>query len=228
MSPDETRPGDAPEEHPEDRVARLLGQVGAERPEAPPEVQARLDATLADLVRERHAADGPAPGGAHRPRRRFLLAAAAAVIVLGAGGATVAALTGQSGQTTASKAGGAAADSQEPGAPEASLPLRGKASDGADAAQAGGLPLVRPGHVAADLRALQRDLRAPRSTKRLPPVPVDCTAPPGVPPQRVRTVLYGHTPASLVLRPSADAPRVAEVWSCSGKNRLVRVEIPAP
>lgn len=209
-------------EEPEDRVARLLGQVGAERPEVPPEVQARLEATLAGLVQERAAPDQVGRGNARRGR--WLLAAAAAVIVMGAGGITVAALSGQSTDRSASTAGGAAADSRGPAAPGASIPLKG--SDTSEGARTGRLPLIRSDHAAHDVRALlRRDARRPGTAHRQPPATaVDCPGPPGVPQDQARTVLFDRVPASLVLR----TPRVAEVWSCSGVDRLLRVRLPAP
>lgn len=219
MSPDE----------PEERVARLLGEVGAERPEVPPDVAAGLEATLADLVRERGADATRSPVRGHPRRRRFLLAAAAAVIVVGAGGITVAALNGRSVDSSASRAGAAAADRQRPTGRESGIPLESKGGGSKDVPTAG-LPVVRAGHIAADVQTLlRRDVRSPRATKRQGAIPlVDCTTPKGAAPRSTRTVLYGDTAASLVLGPRQDAQRVAELWSCSGRTRLARVRVDVP
>ncbi len=216
-----------------DRVSRLLHQVGSERPGLPPDVAARLEGTLAGLVRERSEHDqggrSTSDGGGGHPRRgRLLLVAATLVLVAGAGGVTLATVTGRSQDTTASRAGGTAADTG-PGAPEASLPLGGKAQEGATALPPDGVPVVRPDHVAADVRALVRqDARRGQARRDRAPVPMlGCTVPPGARPGQVRTVLYDGAVASLVLHPPQAGRRLVEVWTCSAGDRLVRIRIAA-
>lgn len=231
MNPDEPRP-DAAATTEEERVRRVLGQVGAERPQTPPEVTAKLADTLADLVQERSDADaakGRAPTGGNPRRGRVLLAAAAAVVVLGTGGVALVTLTGRSADTSSSKAGGTAADSVGPGTPEESLPLEGKPRRGTPA-PAGGLPVLRPDHLAVDVRGLlrrQADRAQGDAARRRGPVPmVDCVTPPGASAQ-AQTVMYGDTAASLVVRPRG-RHLLVEIWSCAAQTRLARVRLPAP
>lgn len=216
---------------PEERIRDLLGEVGRDRPALPPDVRARLDARLAELVAEGRNGEDPAtpgsPGtrrGSARPRR-LLLAAAAAVIVLGAGGATVASLTGAiGGESSTSSAGGSTADKATSGD-------RGLAREERSVGPAGtGLPVVRPDHLVGDVRrVLRREPTGPTHTARpQASVPVvDCVTPEGVAAERVRPVLYDGETASLVVRPNGAGRRVVEVWSCSGETRLARATVPA-
>lgn len=68
----------------EERVRRLLAEARHDEP-APPEVVARLDATLADLVAERSPAPVVDLAARRRRRRGSLVLAAAAVVVAGVG-----------------------------------------------------------------------------------------------------------------------------------------------
>src|SRR5689334_10273983 len=110
----------------EDEVSRLLGDAGGPVP-TPPDVVARLDSTLADLVAEREGSEHPderpderaaatvTPLAVRRRRWPKVLLAAAAVVVGGYGvGAAVTGSMSGSGDASSS-AGGAAADSMESG-----------------------------------------------------------------------------------------------------------------
>ncbi len=109
------------------RIRALLAELGSgpDGEPIPPEVEARLDETLALLVTERdRAAGGPGQieeeeattGNVVPLRRRWLPragAAAAAVIVLGVGGLAVANLSNQSEQQSSSDSAGASAPEAE-------------------------------------------------------------------------------------------------------------------
>ena len=141
------------------RIRALLADLGSgpDGESMPPEVAARLDATLARLVAEREAADPEESGSTTRDatvvplRRRWATrgaAAAAAVIVVAGGGIAAANLGLLGGATTAdSSAGGSSSASgaerslgsgaedqatPSPGQSSPGQPSPGQASDGAD------------------------------------------------------------------------------------------------
>src|SRR5689334_9888828 len=141
------------EQDPQDEQVRaLLADLGGER--MPPEVAARLDATLADLVAERT----PAPQAEVVPlRARWLpkaAAVAAAVIVLGGVGVatgTFRALTEGAGNATSAKS----ADSSGGGATAEDVPSTGSDSSGGKAL-AGGTPELSAAGFGEQVSALLR------------------------------------------------------------------------
>jgi hypothetical protein len=136
-----------------DELRSLLADTRVTEP-APPDVAARLDATLASL-RERSR-----PETVVVPLRRKLAprlaAAAAAVIVLGVGGVAINQIsrTGSSdySRSTADKAAGGSADSLSPAAPE-------RASGDSPHALLT-RPTLRTAHFAADAARLMRRVQA--------------------------------------------------------------------
>ena len=177
----------------------LLAELGSgpDGDPMPPEIAARLDATLARLLRPAETAPvsaetAPVSGGTaprsetgsnvvplrRRRARRTFAAAAAAVVLLGAGGVAVSqlgGLAGSSGGSSADSATSGSASSDAGGsasapesAPDATESQEGT-QDGTQAgSQAGGLPAVRLATFDADATRLLRQAAADRSVIQVP------------------------------------------------------------
>ena len=224
-------------------VRRLLADAGG--PVAtPPEVVARLDATLARLVVERDAeGTGQAtvtPLAVRRRRWPKVLLAAAAVVVggYGVGAAVTGTMAGSGGDSASGGAGAGVADSQAEAGGSAS-------SGGADnvAPQAGRGTLDASGPVlrlsSADFDAEVSRLAGRTPVADAPKNQADSGAAAGEggleaarkargrcapPPSRARdtwyVVRYDTKPATLVVGPPRDGVVRARVFSCDGTTLL--------
>jgi len=222
----------------EEAVRRLLAESGGAEP-LPPEVAARLDATLARLVEQRDeiGPDADLETETLMPLRRQrwpkLLLAAAAVMVAGYGVATVVqngSLTGDSDSGASGSATSGLAASATP-QQESNSGGQGSASDSAPAPtplRAGVVPL-HSGHLTADVRRLlgrSGTVRLPKEDTRAQGLggfrAADRCAPRSLPAHSTwTTATYDDRPAVLVLRPIRRAAEghsvvAAEVRSCSG------------
>jgi hypothetical protein len=240
-----------PEE--EERVRRALASVPPAGP-MPPEVVARLEATLAELGRDRR--DVPVDDLEERRRRRWprVLVAAASVAVLAYGAGTV--LTGVSGSgdaamSTAARdetfSGGAGSGSTGGAAPEAASPsapgMVPSAGNGLDA-KAQRHPRVlsdrtvtlHRGTLRSDVLRLARgagagavDTTGGEAGRRpIAGLLAPCEAPALDLHDRLAAVrLDGHR-ATLVLRAANHGTSVAQVYACGDASRLLaRVEVDA-
>ena len=232
----------------DERIRALLAALGT-APDAstmPPEVAARLDDTLAELVAERaeaaeaqateaQATETESADGTVVPlRRRWApraAAAAAAVIVVGAGGVAAANLglfnggaqSDSSAGSTSSKAESLQDSSTPPAAPES---------------LAGTVPAISAAGFEADVARLLRyrglanlDSRA-RANKAEDGATADspgtaCAGPLVSGAVQTTPVLYDGRPAVLVVHPPKRGVRLVEAWTCTGDRLLDSARVPA-
>ena len=230
----------------EEQVRRALAaSAQADRaPRMPPEVAARLDGVLADLVAPRlDPAAGRDPSdavhldqlAARRRRGHRLLVAAAVTVVALAGGAVVAGGLDGSGDRSASSARSAHSAGHGP-TPAAPPP--------GSAQEAAGAPVLRSGTLARDVQRVVDHptalSSAPRSQARLAPGtagsagvsgsqgprPV-CARPSTAPGGFVGAVRLDGRPAILVVAAPVGGQRVARVLSCADGGLLARTTVRA-
>ena len=210
-----------PEE--EEQVRRALAATAAaERPadgeRVPPEVAARLDDVLAELVEgrrpaaERHAGLGDLAARRRTARRwpGLLVAAAAVVVVVGAGGIVAHGGFGSGGSgQSASSAGGSAQDKSAPQdlAVVPSDPALHRDGFAAEVRRLAGSPALADG----------ADGSPPPSTGR----GAVCARPDAGPGDAVLPVTLDGQPATLVLGPVTAGTRVAQVHSCDDPGRVL-------
>jgi len=233
-----------PEE--QEAVRRALAATPPAGP-MPPEVVARLEATIADLAAE-SSATAEAPGATvsdleERRRRRWpgVLVAAASVAVLGYGVGAVLQGSGPDAETAMSDSAGG--DSRaESGADRSSD--GGAAPQEADPPGAQGAPDLLAGGAVVELRqeTLRRDVarvlgggRAAAlsdepvtTSKRYARRDGTCALPELGPGDEVSAARLDDRRATLVLRRAEGGTRVAEVYWCGdGRTLLAETEVPA-
>jgi hypothetical protein len=243
-------PPDPPDLGPEDEetVRRLLAEAGGPLA-TPPEVRARLEETLADLVASRtdahraepEAAD-PTGGGAvvtrlapgRRRRWPALVAAAAALFAVGYGAATVVQQSGGGGGDTDSAGSAGQAEGGGPAADAGGGAVRGL--EGTARAQGDA-----PGEAAPDVTgAFRGDPDAPAPVLAggdLGPWALDsgavvrapspgtglvavCAPPPTDADEDAYRVRFRGAPATMVLGPVSHGRRVAVVYGCASARPL--------
>lgn len=198
----------------EEQVRRALAAAGAARSPIPPEVAARLDDTLADLVADRRPAGPDEVAAVRRRRRARALVAAASVCLLALVGAALVRTNQGGGQgggqgEASSGAGSQAAPRQVPpgGAPRPLPQLHSRSltgdvtrllADGSPSAFA-----ARPQQRPQDTASARCDLPSTRAGDRLLAVRLD------------------GRPATLRVGPVAGGTRVAQVYSCDGASAPV-------
>ena len=226
---------------------------------------ASADPASADPASVDPGAAEPGAAVAALPRRRAvrLLAAAAAVVVVAGGASLVVRQLQQGGSSAASSDVGAEAGSAAsgPGTTSGDSPDLGARAGSPEAAapqQAGSgqLPLLRPGHLAADAAALLAGLRSgtapvagvvrgrdPLGSRRedlAAPAPssgpsagpsaggtVPCPGPRS-PDSWTTTVRYDGGTAALVVRTARDGRQPVRVWSCDGSRLLAATSVAGP
>lgn len=226
----------------EDQVRRALAAFGPTE-SMPPEVSARLDATLSGLVEERTTADQPddqpADELAVRRRRRWrgTLVAAASVAVLGTGIGAVVNGIGMSGGDSMTTALDTADD--EAGGRELAPEMDGGDAAGPESAPEVGVEALRDLR-ATDLRSdtLGRDVRRAARLLAGPsmekgaaapePWMTRCALPDASAGDRLAAVLLDGERATLVLRAPVDGTHVAEIYSCDGLDLVALREVPVP
>jgi hypothetical protein len=231
----------------EEQVRRAL----ASAPPAgamPPEVAARLDATLADLVAGRSTGDSaPVVALEERRRRRWprVLVAAASVSVLAYGvGIALDGLqvSGGGAESTAARDetfAGAGADSADGGAeaaPEDAPTGLVEDSDGVkvQGSRAYADKLLVPGTVRLRAETLDEDVRrlvgvgvadartpSPRETRGHAGFLDSCEQPDLDRGDRVAAVRLDGRPATLVVRKAVDGTRVAQIYACGDASDLL-------
>jgi len=233
------------------RIRALLAELGSgpDGEPIPPEVEARLDDTLAMLVAERGRTDEEIPdeGGSDNVvplRRRWIqraTVAAAAVIVLGIGSVAVSNLglmsggdnstadsAGESEQSSASEAPDSSSDSDsssDTGA--ATLPELSAASFASDVETLlkGRASMLTPeGEAAGDQpKQENRDSAKPGAPNEL--TSRACPGPEitdGAVPNQVR---YDGRLAVLLVHPESGGQQVVEAWNCAGNRKLASTTI---
>ena len=232
----------------EEQVRRALAaaaeaETGEESESVPPDVAARLDHVLAELVQGRSQSARTAPVQpdevAARRRRKWpnvLVAAAAVAVIAAAGGTVVTRGLGGSGSagsaSTASDSGGAAAQDRL-------LPESGASPSGS--ALSGGNELTGPRPVLrlrtttldADVRRAVAALGSPAKTAEGSDggsARATACARPDVPRGAdVVDVRLDGKRATLVLDPPADGARVARIYSCDDPSTPVATRtVPRP
>ena len=230
------------------RIRALLAELGTgpDGEPIPPEVEARLDDTLAMLVAERGRTDESTSDNVVPMRRRWLpraAVAAAAVIVLGAGSLAVANLSAMSptGQnSSADSAGESAPESADEEAPNSSSDSGSDSGTGAAA-----LPELSSSSFASDVttllegRALLLTPEGEAAGEQSPRKNRD-NAKPGAPgaltsracpgpkvtdgaiPNQVR---YDGRRAVLLVHPERAGRQVVDAWNCAGDRRLASTTI---
>lgn len=239
-----------PEE--QEAVRRALAATPPAGP-MPPEVVARLEATIADLAAARAAETGTDGAQAtvsdleERRRRRWprVLVAAASVAVLAYGVGAVLQDMDPQAETAADSAGGAAVDEGRAESGGVGVTEGGAAPGDAEAEPQEAPGLIADGRV-VELRAttLQRDvvrhleqgrvaaqsdrLATLDSSKRYSREDGTCVLPDLRVGDRVSAALLDGRRATLVVRRAQDGTRVAEVYSCGdGRTLLAETEVPA-
>jgi hypothetical protein len=231
---------------PEQRIRALLADLDTS-PGAttmPPEVAARLEETLAELVAERPEVARSRPDVVPLRRRWVPRAggAAAAVIVLGVGGVAAANLLGGSNDSmdsgSADSSAGGGSTSREslsgsatatPKIPPASIP---------NAVQVR-LPRVSAASFDTDVARLlqRRDTSAggdsahrtpEKDQRRAQLYAAACPGPRTSNGTTTTPVLYDGTRAALVIHPAQGGERLVEAWTCGGDRELDRATVPAP
>lgn len=218
---DDARPGRDPAEpaH-QDVVRRLLAEARHDEP-LPPEVAARLDTLLGELV-EARARDSGVHSLAHRRRQRgrlLLVAAAAAVAV----GVAVPQLTGSSGSDTTASDSAASA----PRASAESAPAQDAA--GAQAAPnpaAGGVVILGAATFEADVaRVAGAGRGSGASSSDLSLTGVACgSGDYGA--GRLLPAVYDGTPAVLALRAPGGGVRRIDLLACGSAEVLRSTTVP--
>lgn len=218
----------------EEQVRAALAAAGPDEPTPmPPEVVARLQGILDELVEPRVTAQaqaqagdpGPAAGtlARRRPRRwpDVLVAAAAVVVIAGAGAAVVTRGFGIGSSPMSDSAGSSKADSDRDTAGGAGPRPSAHALTGDGSA----LPRLRTASLRADLRRLAADSRLTGSDT---PGRVGCARPVLRSGERPVAVRLDGRRATLVLGPVADGAREARVYSCGdGSTPVARSSVPA-
>lgn len=231
----------------EDEVRRVLAGFGGPEP-TPPQVSARLDATLARLVEER--ATDQAADQTHaqthdeatdelavrRSRRwRGALVAAASVAVLGTGVGVVVNGTGTSGgdsMTTALDTAG-----EEAGGRDLAPGLSSDDAGGPESAEVGVEALrdlrgteLSSDTLGQDVRRAARLLAGPSMEKAAEPEPwmIDCALPDASAGDRLAAVRLDGDRATLVLRAPVEGTHVAEIYSCDGLDLVAVRKVPVP
>jgi hypothetical protein len=222
----------------EDEVRRILAEVAHESADTvPPDVAARLDATLADLVRDRDPVEQP-PRIRRWPRALAGVAAAAVVLVGG-----VSLVQQMMGPGTSESAGSTAA-----GLPERNTDSRALATPSAPNAAAGaskgaslyGADKVVSSPVRLHLATLQRDLQRlavasylsgdrPTASGTGNQANRACLVPSLGPREAVVTTRLDGKPVSVVLGPVRGGSREASVYSCTdagGALAAYQVSVP--
>ena len=237
--PDRTRPADLGAEE-DAAVRRLLADAGGPVP-TPPDVVARLDATLSRLVAERDAEGTEqatvTPLAVRRRRWPKVLLAAAAVVVGGYGVGAAVTGTMAGGEADSGSAGAGVADSQaeagdsassggadsfarEPskGTLEASGPVQRLSSADFDA-EVSRLVVRTP---TADAPKNQTDggAVADSELKAVRKARGRCAAPPSRARDTWYVVRYDAKPATLVVGPERGGVVRARVFSCDGTTLL--------
>lgn len=241
-TPDETAPD-------EDRVRALLAESRVTEP-MPPEVAARLEDVLGELVGARTAPIVVPLRPRWRQRTARGLVVAAAVLIVGGGTMTLL----QHRDQSSGGASGSAADSatssmatDTPGSADlgkrSPQPLRNEVHDSAGALGAQSqksrqvLPSLSSAHFADGVRHLVTTTAADRAglsgltATAAQPAPeygaavADCARPIAVPADRlsrddVLTVSLDGALATLVVEPVGSDPRTATAYSCDGKDVL--------
>jgi hypothetical protein len=219
-----------PEQEEEVRRA-LAAAAGAERGErrdapVPPQVAARLDAVLADLVAERSAAaDRPDELADRRARRwpQVLVAAAAVAAIALTGGVVALNAAGGGGESsTYGDSGGSTLDSG--GDLQATPESAGSPGDGG-ALAAVPAPRLRTATLRLDVQRLLAG--GPGARLGPEPAPADgsqrpaCVSPQPSDGADVVDVLLDGRPATLVVDPATGGAREARVYSCSDSGRVL-------
>ena len=231
----------------EQRIRALLADLGTSPDAAamPPEVAARLEETLAELV-AKHPMVAETRSDVVPLRRRWApraAAAAAAVIVLGVGGVAAANLLGGSNDSTnsstadSSSAGGGSTAGESlsgsatptPKIPPASLPIAlqarlpriSAASFDSDVAQL----LQRRDAPAGDSAAQRTPQKDPTKSQLYA---ASCPGPKASNGTTTTPVLYDGTPTALVIHPARGGQQLVEAWTCGGDRKLDSAEVPAP
>jgi len=232
------------------RIRALLAELGSgpDGEPIPPEVEARLDDTLAMLVAERgrtgvsadQHGDEPATDNVVPLRQRWLpraAVAAAAVIVLGTGSVVVANLytTSGTGQHSASDSAGESKVAPESGSDSgsdsstgaAALPELSASSFANDVAilLEGRASVSTPEGEAADEESPRKNRQ---NAKPVPPGALTSQACPG--PQVTdgavpNLVRYDGRPAVLLIHPERAGRQVVEAWNCVGNRKLASTTI---
>jgi hypothetical protein len=227
-------------------VRRLLADAGGPVP-TPPDVVARLDATLSRLVAERDAEGTEqatvTPLAVRRRRWPKVLLAAAAVVVAGYG--VGAALTGTTagGDADSGSAAGGVADSQaEAGGSATSGGADSFAREPSKGTLDASGPVVRLSSADFDAEVSRLVARTP--TANAPEDQTDdgsvtkselratrqargrCTAPPSRERDTWHVVRYDGTPATLVVGAERDGLVRARVFSCDGTTLLRDSTVP--
>lgn len=238
-----------PEE--QEAVRRALAATPPAGP-MPPEVVARLEATIADLAAVRAAEQsGPAPGGTvsdleQRRRRRWprVLVAAASVVLVGYGvGAVVQDATPNAETAASDSAAGGAADEGEAESstdhgggdvaeevePPGALGAPEQLADGR-VVELGASTLRRDvvRHLQRQRSAVTADGLAELDAKRYARRDGTCTLPEVRGGDEVAAALLDGRRATLVVRAADGGTRVAEVYWCGdGRTLLAETEVPA-
>jgi hypothetical protein len=230
------------------RIRALLAELGSgpDGEPIPPEVEARLDDTLAMLVAERGSAgarqDESTSDNVVPLRRRWLpraAVAAAAVIVLGAGSLAVANLglmspgensSADSAGESAPKATGVAPDSDSQSGSDtgmATVPELSSSSFASDVTSLleGRATLLTPEREAAGEQSPRknRDNAKPGAPEAL--TSQACPGPKitdGAVPNQVR---YDGRPAVLLIHPEHAGRQVVDAWNCAGDRKLASTTI---
>ena len=194
----------------EEQVRRALAAAGSEPSPIPPEVAARLEDTLADLVADRRPAGRDEVAAVRRRRRARVLVAAASVCLLALVGAALVRTTqgGGQGEASSSASSQAAPRQAPPGGAPRPLPrlhTRSLAGDVTRLLAAGGPSAfaARPQQRPQDAASARCDLPTTRAGDRLLAVRLD------------------GRPATLRVGPVAGGTRVAQVYSCGDASAPV-------
>jgi len=219
----------------EEQVRAALAAAGPDEPTPmPPEVVARLQGVLDELVEPRLTAQaqdqdghpGPATGTLARRRRRrwpdVLVAAAAVVVIAGAGAAVVTRGFGIGSSPMSGSASSSRAESA-PGAAGSAVP---GPSAHALAGEGSAVPRLHAGSLRADLRRLTAAgrLRGAAGTH----AGTGCARPVLHSGERLVAVRLDGRRATLVIGRVTDGSREARVYSCGdGTVPVARTSVPA-
>ncbi len=218
----------------------------------PPEVAARLDETLAELVAEREAAeDAPSEEASHSNvvpiRRRWATraaAAAAAVIVVGAGGVAVANLGVFGGNAANDSTAGAGSSTSKAESLDSSAPPPAATPGDQSIAPAGGdVPALSAASFDADVTRLLRGREASLAALADKPNSSEdreaqqdaggnylrksgCPGPAVTDGALATPVRYDAKVAVLLVHPASGGARLVDVWTCSGDRKLDSASVP--
>ena len=228
----------------QEQVRAALAAAGPdERAPMPPEVVARLQGVLDELVEPRltapaqarqaraQAGDPAAATGALGRRRRrrrpdVLVAAAALLVIAGAGAAVVTHGFGIDAAPVSGSAGSSGSVESAPDAAGGAVPApsaHALAGDGDGST----VPRLRTASLRADLLRLAAGgrLRGPADTGG----PVGCARPALRSGERLAAIRLDGRRATLVMGPVTGGARAARVYSCGdGSTPVARASVPAP